>query len=213
MSGLRTALLSLIILAVAAPGGEAATSSGYTLPLPVTSKAPPPGFRLSPAQAVAAADRSPAVRKERARGSVRAKASELLGKTAWQVDYFRGKKPVARATVDGVSGRLVGAVWTGPYVEWPIARGNSPFREPLNIALILLAVLFVLPFLDPRRPFRVLHLDILAIASFTIPLVLFNNGHLYASVPLQYPRSCTCSDGCCGSACGAGRFRTSRRCR
>jgi glycosyl transferase family 87 len=191
VSGLRAALLSLIILAVAAPAAEAATVSGYSLPLPVTSTAPPPGFRLSPAQAVAAADRSPTVQKQRSRGPVRAKVSQLLGQKTWQVDYFRatnGKKPVARAKVDGVTGRLVGPVWTGPYIEWPIARGTkSAFRDQLNIAVILLSVLFVLPFLDPRRPFRMLHLDVLAIASFTIPLVLFNNGHLYASVPLQYP--------------------------
>src|SRR3954447_1531931 len=88
VSGLRAALLSLIILAVAAPAGQAATGSGYSLPLPVTAKAPPPGFRLSPAEAVAAADRSSSVQKERAKGRVRAKVSQLLGQTTWQVDYF-----------------------------------------------------------------------------------------------------------------------------
>jgi hypothetical protein len=187
VSGLRALLLGLIVLAVAAPAGEAASPSGYKVPLPVTSNARPPGFRLSPAQGSAAADRSRAVRSERAKGPVRVTVSQLSGRTIWQVDYSRGKKPVVRAMVDGVSGRLVGRVWTGPFITWPVARGTkTAFRDRLTIAVILLSVLFVLPFIDPRRLFRMLHLDMLAIASFTIPLVLFNTGHLYASVPLQY---------------------------
>jgi hypothetical protein len=186
---LSCTVLSLFVgvLIAGAPAASAATS-GYDLPLPVKSDARPAGFRLSPSQAVAAADRSPTVAGQRRGGRLTARVARLLGKTVWQIDYFRNRKVVARARVDGLSGQLIGRVWTGPYIRWPIARGTKTrFRDRLDLAVIVLAVLFVLPFVDPRRPFRMLHLDVLAMASFTVSLVLFNTGHLYASVPLQYP--------------------------
>jgi len=50
-----------------------------------------------------------------------------------------------------------------------------------------LALLFLAPFVDPRRPFRLLHLDLLALLAFGLSHVFFNAGNLDASVPLVYP--------------------------
>jgi hypothetical protein len=43
------------------------------------------------------------------------------------------------------------------------------------------------PFVDVRRPFSLLHVDLLVLLSFSISLAFFNHAHIYASVPLAYP--------------------------
>jgi hypothetical protein len=165
-----------------------AATFNYDLPIPSKSNARPAGFVLTPREAVKAANRSPVVQGERDKGTLTTTVARLFGQTVWQVDYFHDRKIVARARVDGRDGHLVGRVWTGPYIRWPIARGTkTAFRDRLTFAVIIFAVLFVLPFIDLRRPLRMLHLDVLVFASFTVSLVLLNTGHLYASVPLQYP--------------------------
>ena len=52
---------------------------------------------------------------------------------------------------------------------------------------IPLCLLFVLPFFDPRRPFRLLHLDLLVLLGLGVSLFFFNRGEITASVPLVYP--------------------------
>jgi hypothetical protein len=47
--------------------------------------------------------------------------------------------------------------------------------------------LFVAPFIDPRRPFRMLHLDLLALLAFGVSHVFFNRGDILTAVPLVYP--------------------------
>ena len=71
-----------------------------------------------------------------------------------------------------------------------MARGiPGAFGEHVNALYIWLplCVLFLLPFLDFRRPFSLLHLDLLVLLSFSISLAFFNHAHIYASVPLAYP--------------------------
>jgi hypothetical protein len=50
-----------------------------------------------------------------------------------------------------------------------------------------LCVLFMLAFVDWRRPLALLHLDLLVLLSFSVSLAFFNHAHIYASVPLAYP--------------------------
>ena len=50
-----------------------------------------------------------------------------------------------------------------------------------------MCVLFMLPFFDWRRPFRLLHLDLLVLLSFAISHIYFNKGEIFASTPLAYP--------------------------
>jgi hypothetical protein len=50
-----------------------------------------------------------------------------------------------------------------------------------------LCVLFILPFIDFRRPLSLLHLDLLVLLSLSVSLAFFNHAHIYASVPLSYP--------------------------
>ena len=44
-----------------------------------------------------------------------------------------------------------------------------------------------LPFLDPRRPLRMLHLDLLVLAGFGVSVAFFNDAQIGISVPLVYP--------------------------
>ena len=46
---------------------------------------------------------------------------------------------------------------------------------------------FFVPFFDWRRPFRLLHLDLLVLLAFSLSHVFFNRGEIFTSVPLVYP--------------------------
>jgi hypothetical protein len=49
------------------------------------------------------------------------------------------------------------------------------------------SVLFLAPFVDPRRPWRLLHLDLVVMLAFGVSHVFFNRGEIGMSVPLVYP--------------------------
>jgi hypothetical protein len=109
----------------------------------------------------------------------------------WQVSYFsrNGKKEIAQVILDDGSGRVL-EQWTGFQVAWTMARGYpGAFGRHVNALYIWLplCVLFLLPFVNPRRPFALVHLDLLVLLSFSISLAFFNHGRIYASVPLSYP--------------------------
>ena len=70
-----------------------------------------------------------------------------------------------RAATPGAFGRKVNSPWV-----W-----------------IPLMLLFVVPFVDPRRPFRVRHLDLLVLMAFSVSVAFFNDANIDASVPIVYP--------------------------
>ena len=87
------------------------------------------------------------------------------------------------------SGRVL-EQWTGFQVAWTMARGYpGAFGEHVNALYVWipLCLLFFVPFFDWRRPFALLHLDLLVLLSFSVSLAFFNHAHIYASVPLTYP--------------------------
>jgi len=119
----------------------------------------------------------------------------LKGADRWQVSFFdperrgRPRKEIGQVLVADRTGEVLEA-WTGFQVPWSMARGYpGAFGRKAN-ALYLwipLCLLFVLPFVDPRRPFRLLHLDLLVLVGFSASLALFNHGEIGWSVPLAYP--------------------------
>src|SRR5204862_2364908 len=128
-----------------------------------------------------------------ARGKHRAGATApfLKGSTRWQVSLYdrSGKHEVAQVSIDDTTGAVLEA-WTGPQVAWTMARGyDGAFGRKVNALYVWipLLVLFVAPFVDPRRPFRMRHLDLLALCSFSVSVAFFNHGNINASVPLSYP--------------------------
>jgi hypothetical protein len=105
------------------------------------------------------------------------------------VSWFDGDREVAQARVDDSLGIVLEA-WTGHQVAWSMARGyEGAFGRKLNAPYVWipLCVLFLLPFVDPRRPFRLLHLDLLVLLGFGASHLFFNRGEIGVSVPLVYP--------------------------
>jgi hypothetical protein len=115
----------------------------------------------------------------------------LKGPVRWQVSFFskKGAKEIGQVIIADASGRVL-EQWTGFQVAWTMARGyRGAFGEHVNALYVWLplCLLFLLPFIDWRRPFSLLHLDLLVLLSFSVSLAFFNHAHIYASVPLSYP--------------------------
>ncbi|HSZ69131.1 MAG TPA: hypothetical protein VK756_02095 [Solirubrobacteraceae bacterium] len=165
----------------------ASTSEG---PIPVApSSIPPVGRRLSADQVLEIANRLPKLRSVRHeyRGSYG--GAYLKGPGRWQVSYFsRSQKEIGQVII-AENGRVL-EQWTGFQVAWTMARGYpGAFGRHVNALYIWLplCVLFMVPFVNWRRPFALAHLDLLVLLSFSVSLAFFNHGNIYASVPLTYP--------------------------
>jgi hypothetical protein len=153
---------------------------------------PPAGYRLTGRQAEAIADRAPnALRARRAHRGSYSNVFEKSG-SRWQVSYFaRGTpaKEIAQVYVSDETGRIT-EDWTGPQVAWTMARGYpGAFGRKVNSPWVWigLTLLFVAPFVDPRRPLRVRHLDLAMLMAFGISVAFFNDANIDVSVPLAYP--------------------------
>jgi hypothetical protein len=195
------AALAFLLLASSAPAQTPGSSPTGTrsvttaadpnaLSVPASQTKPPPLHRLSARQAVAIADRVAKVRRERARFASTRRTAFTKGALQWQVSYYAAKdKEIAQVLIDDSTG-AVREAWTGHHVAWTMARGYpGAFGRKINSPYlwIPLAVVFVLPFVDPRRPFRMLHLDLLVLSGFSVSLYFFNRAEIDTSVPLVYP--------------------------
>jgi hypothetical protein len=209
----RVALLAAeLVLVVAAPApAQTATaptleSGGGAALLPAAPADPnavsrperldtqPPDHRLTGEQARAIAARDPKVH-EALRKHPDAKPEVFLkGPTRWQVSWFTpgtgdARKEVAQVYIQDATGRITES-WIGPQVAWTMARGYpGAFGRKVNSpwVWIPLTILFVAPFVDPRRPFRLLHLDLLVLVAFGVSVAFFNDANLDVSVPLIAP--------------------------
>ena len=189
----------LALLLSAPPGAAAAENPALQPPFGDQPLAPltrvddlhraPPGFQLTGAEAVAIADGAANVRDERAESPAMQPRVSTRGDDRWQIDYFDDGTDVAQAVVDDRTGTVVEA-WRNQQVEVKLARGyEDAVAGNVSEAWIWipLCILFVLPFFDPRRPFRLLHLDLLVLLSFSVSQFFFNKGEIVWSVPLVYP--------------------------
>jgi hypothetical protein len=148
----------------------------------------PTGFRLTAGQANAIATQAlPPT------GSVPPETRTRTGPDSirqWQVDYLDADgKAVGQVVIDDAGGCVV-EKWTGTQVDTKLARGYPGAVSGKVSSLWLwlpLCVLFLAPFVDPRRPFRLVHLDLLALLGFSVPLAFFNHAKIEASVALVYP--------------------------
>ncbi|HYM46626.1 MAG TPA: hypothetical protein VES65_10785 [Solirubrobacteraceae bacterium] len=161
-------------------------------PVPVSaSDIPPAGRKLSANQVLAIARALPRMKALRAEHPGSYDGAYLKGPVRWQVSLFskKGAKEIGQVIIADESGRVL-EQWTGFQVAWTMARGYpGAFGRHVNALYIWLplCLLFVLPFVDPRRPLSLLHLDLLVLLSFSVSLAFFNHGRIYASVPLAYP--------------------------
>jgi len=167
------------------------TATNPEAPVPVeASDTPPIGRHLSSNKALEIADALPKMRAVRARYPGSYGGAYLKGPTRWQVSYFSRKgKEIGQVIIADHNGKVL-EQWTGFQIAWSMARGYpGAFGRHVNALYIWipLCILFFLPFLDWRRPLRLLHLDLLVLLSFSVSLAYFNHAHIYASTPLVYP--------------------------
>jgi hypothetical protein len=178
-------LLLLLALALALPAGALADTQ---LELPKSQATPPPSYERSAREVKRIAAAAEKVREASREGPLRPTAY-TRGFGRWQVSFFRGKDEVVQVHVDDASGRVV-EQWSGHQVSWRMARGyEGAFARKLNAPYVWipLCLLFLAPFVDFRRPLRLLHLDLLALLAFGVSHFFFNRGEIGLSVPLAYP--------------------------
>ena len=164
--------------------------STYPLGVPTSQGKPPPGFRLTAGQVAAIATdavQSQVTEVRRIRERFRL-GSE--GQKQWQVDFYEPDgEAVAEVVVDDASGDVIER-WTGSQVDTKLARGyQGAVGGKVNKWWIWLplCLLFLAPFVDPRRPLRMVHLDLLALLGFSVSLFFFNKAEIGWSVGLVYP--------------------------
>jgi hypothetical protein len=198
LAAILTALLVLMLSAAPARAQQDALVPQSVVPPSPTE--PPPGFAIAPNEARAAAEGVDAVRAARREhpGLRATVAVPTAGGDAgtYQVGYFTplersqyGSDIRVEVVVSGLTGEVL-EVWTGPQAATPLARGGEPsLGRSLNKPWVWLplAALFLLPFVDPRRPLRLVHLDLLVLLAFGLSQLYFNQGRLEISVPLVYP--------------------------
>lgn len=180
-------MLAAVVAAAAALAP--ASAAGAELTTPSSQTEPPRFFRLDAREAIAIAARTDEVRRERARHPRLRPTAYTRGIGRWQVSWFAGGRELAQVHVDDRL-RAVTEAWTGPQVAWRMARGyEGAFGRKFNAPYVWipLGLLFLIPFVDPRRPFRLVHLDLLVLVSFAVSHVYFNQGEILTSVPLAYP--------------------------
>ena len=150
---------------------------------------PPPGFELTATEAIAAADQDPTIIAERSESPAMSPRAFTRGEDRWQIGYYLGGVEVAQAVVADADASVIEA-WRNQQVEVKLARGyEGAVAGNVSEAFVWipLCLLFFLPFFDPRRPFRLLHLDLLVLLSFSVSQFFFNKGEIVLSVPLVYP--------------------------
>jgi Glycosyltransferase family 87 len=186
----RAAAVAAVATAVIALS-PAPSAGADTLRQPPSLEKAPKGFRLTGAQAQAIAERDPKVIAVRRAHPGTYPNVFLKGPRRWQVSFFSAGRPreLAQVYVDDVRGRVTES-WTGPQVAWTMARGYAgAFGRAVNApwVWIPLTLLFLAPFVDPRRPFSMRHLDAGVLAAFGVSVAFFNDANLDVSVPLAYP--------------------------
>jgi hypothetical protein len=189
----RAARIAAVCAAAALASLTAAPAQADDVVRPKSMDQPPTGYRLTGRQAERIADRSPtAIRARRSARGVFDNVFEKSG-SRWQVSYYRtrGKetKEIAQVYVSDVTGKVTEA-WTGPQVAWTMARGYpGAFGRKVNspYVWIALTLLFVAPFVDPRRLLRVRHLDLAVLMAFGVSVAFFNDADIDTSVPIVYP--------------------------
>jgi len=205
-------LLAYVLLSGAPAAAQTATGSGSGTPglssgVPSAAVAPsglvtpprsdvvPTGRRQTSDRVGRIADALPAVRRERREHPRSTREVYLKGPANWQVSYFarvpagEPREEIAQVLIRDVDSSVL-EVWTDYKVAWTMARGYpGAFGRIVNApwVWIPLALLFVLPFIDPRRPLRVLHLDLLVLSAFSVSLAFFNASRIDISVPLVAP--------------------------
>jgi hypothetical protein len=184
-------VLALVAAALAWFALAAPSKAHAAVVLPDSQTQVPKGYRLNAEQAIAAAERVVKVQKELKKHPGQWRAYGYVSRPRdWQVSWFDKKdKERMQVLVDDPTGTPLEA-WTGYQVAWRMARGYpGAFGKSFNAIYLWLplGLIFLLPFIDFRNPFRLLHLDMLMLVGFVVSHLFFEKGNIGVSVPLAYP--------------------------
>jgi hypothetical protein len=196
----RALMAALCLGALLAPAAAAQTPGSTTTPpkdpnaltVPASMTERPVNHRLTGKQATVLADAQERVVDTKKHHPGTYSRAFLKGSDRWQISYYDPKqkdKEIAQVIVNDPSA-VVTEAWTGFQVPWTMARGYAgAFGRKANALWVWLplCLLFFAPFFDWRRPFRLLHFDLLALLGFSISLAFFENANIGMSVPLAYP--------------------------
>jgi Glycosyltransferase family 87 len=184
-------LLSLIIVAFAVAPAAASAAAGP----PPDTEAPlfaatnpsqtPPGFEVTPAQAVAIAKSAPAMQAiHRAHHPLRIAPYIWVG-NHYEIYFSYHGKVIADQLVGRV-GQL-GPTYTGPLILGLYGRGHygGIFDSPWILGSF--TAMFLLPLLLLRRRSWLDRLDLAMILSFGVSYALFDTSHLESAVWAFYP--------------------------
>jgi len=178
-----------VALASSGSSSVSASSGGTGVGLPITFPAslttPPPGFATNARQAIKAAEANRTMLAIHARQHPLTIRVSVWAARNWFVDFYYGRTRVAEV-VESRAARVTG-VWTGPLAVAVYARGGFAPLFGSWWVLVPLSLLFLVPFLDLRRPRRLLHLDALVLVSLLVSYLLFDHAHLVPAVWLAYP--------------------------
>ncbi|HZU77408.1 MAG TPA: glycosyltransferase family 87 protein, partial [Dehalococcoidia bacterium] len=147
----------------------------------------PLGFHASAGQALRAAEHTPTMQ------ALHRRVHPLQYFTyVWRAQHpywyvifqYRGRI-VASANVSP-DGKVTG-VWTGVQAMATFAHGGWSWSVTSWMVLLPASLLFLLPFFDPRRMWRMAHLDALAILAFLASWLTLANADLEPAVWMAYP--------------------------
>lgn len=156
---------------------------------PSTRNEPPPGFSLSAREVIRIANGTEVVQEELVESPGMRPQPFTRGPDRWQISYFDEGTELAQVLIDDRTGGVQEA-WRDHQVSVKLARGyEDAVARNVNEAWIWLplSLLFLAPFVDPRRLLRIVHLDLLVLLGFGVSHFFFNKGQIEASVPLVYP--------------------------
>ncbi|MFN8111911.1 MAG: hypothetical protein U0R51_01795 [Solirubrobacterales bacterium] len=192
MSRAGAIICAVLVAAIGALALAAGASAEGTTPVPSGFPAKPDDYAITPEAAVKVADTDPKIvarkaeltSKDTLTANVKAESVRV-----WEVGYYLNGEKVNLVIVDGETGEATQS-WTGPAVDWPMARGKpGQFGHILNSPWIWipLALIFFAGLFDFRRWRKWVHLDLLVLLAFGISQAYFNAAEIGTSVPLVYP--------------------------
>jgi hypothetical protein len=187
----RLTTAAVIAAAAIAVFPQMAQAQGLFVPRqPDSVTVAPPGYSVTGERAMDIARGNRKVRAEAARRSPLPLVARpfLFGEHEWLVRVYRGHELRVQVDIDGRSGRVRYAD-AGREIGWPpLAHGQHGARaQRVHWLLALAGLLFLAPFFDRRRPFRLLHFDLLAITALGVSFGFAEAGRVYISTPLMYP--------------------------
>jgi hypothetical protein len=146
---------------------------------------PPAGSSITASRATAIARATPAVRDLAGRHHDLELVATFVSGAYWHVTASDHQRPLAEVVVTPAGD--VKHVYTGLKATSYPARGQMDpvFRHPWVWGSF--AILFLLPFVDPRRPCRLLHLDLVVLLSFAVSWQLMAAAKADAAVWCFYP--------------------------